>query len=412
VSLLAFFDFFENKHHSKYKKIDYELTKEVCIMDIKDSPSGKVIKAANGSYSAFIPHDLPPQIDWDNELVNSLSRADYILGKLSQEGAKLPNPHLLMRPFVAKEAVLSSRIEGTQTTLGEILAQEAGAQIDSSPADSQEVNNYIVALDYGLERLKELPLSLRLIKEMHAKLMQGVRGAHATPGEFRRSQNWIGSAGCTLNSAKYVPPTVEELMNVLGAFENFLHDRTLPPLIHIALCHYQFEAIHPFLDGNGRIGRLLIVMLLIERKLLLSPCLYISAFFEATRDEYYRQLYNVSSKGTWNEWLSYFINGVALQGLDVLSRTERINALIAHWQSCVDGETIHIIVTYLAVNPYITTKKMAERLGVAFTTVQRAIEKLEELGIVEKTSDVKRDRMYCATEILNILEEPTKISEF
>jgi Fic family protein len=380
-------------------------------MDIKNSPSGRVIKSASGNYSAFIPNDLPPYIEWDNALVSSLSRADYILGKLSQEGAKLPNPHLLMRPFIAREAVLSSKIEGTQTTLGEILAQEAGAQIDRSPADAQEVNNYIVALDYGLERLKELPLSLRLIKEVHEKLMQGVRGAHATPGEFRRSQNWIGSAGCTLYSAKYVPPTTEELMNVLGAFEDFLHDRTLPPLIHIALCHYQFEAIHPFLDGNGRVGRLLIVMLLIERQLLASPCLYISAFFEATRDEYYRQLYNVSSKGTWNEWLSYFLNGVAVQGLDVLSRSERINALIAHWQSQVDGETVHAIVLLLAVNPYITTKKIAENLGIAFTTVQRAIEKLEGMGIVEQTSDAKRDRVYCATAILNILEEPTKISE-
>lgn len=381
-------------------------------MDIKNSPAGRVIKAASGNYYAFVPHNLPPHIEWDNALINSLSRADYIVGKLSQEGAKLPNPHLLMRPFIAREAVLSSKIEGTQTTLGEILAQEAGAQIDRSPADAQEVNNYIVALDYGLERLKELPLSLRLIKEMHAKLMQGVRGgAHVTPGEFRRSQNWIGTPGCTLLSAKYVPPTVEELMPSLGAFEDFLHDKTLPPLIHIALSHYQFEAIHPFLDGNGRVGRLLIVMLLIEKKLLASPCLYISAFFEATRDEYYRQLYNVSSKGTWNEWLSYFLNGIAVQGLDVLSRTERINNLIIQWQGQVDGDTAHALVTYLAVNPYITAKKVAERLDVAFTTVQRAIEKLEGIGIIKQTSEGKRDRVYCAMDILNILEEPTKISE-
>lgn len=379
-------------------------------MDIKNSPSGRVIKV-NDSYFAFIPNDLPPHIEWNDTLVSSLSRADYIIGKLSQEGAKLPNPHLLVRPFIAREAVLSSKIEGTQATLGEILAQEAGAQISRNPADVQEVNNYIVALDYGLERLKELPLSLRLIKEIHAKLMQGVRGDRATPGEFRRSQNWIGTAGCTLNNAKYVPPTIDELMNVLGAFEKFLHDRTLPPLIHIALCHYQFEAIHPFLDGNGRVGRLLIVMLLVERKLLASPCLYISAFFEATRDEYYRQLYNVSSKGTWHEWLAYFLNGVAVQGLDVLSRIERINNLIIHWQEQVDGETARAIITYLAVNPYITTKKIAEHFDVAFTTVQRAIEKLEEMGIVEQTSEAKRDRVYCAMAILNILEEPTKISE-
>lgn len=379
-------------------------------MDIKNSPAGKVVKSANGGYTAFIPHDLPPQFEWDTTLVNSLSRADYILGQLSREGVKLPNSHVLMRPFIAREAVLSSKIEGTMTTLGEILAQEADIPVERNPDDLREVHNYILALNYGLNRLNEFPLSLRFIKELHGKLMRGVRGEHATPGEFRRSQNWIGSPGCTLMTAKYVPPTPEELMNCLGAFEHFLHDTTLPPLIHIALSHYQFEAIHPFLDGNGRVGRLLIVLLLIEKKLLSSPCLYISAFFEATRDEYYRQLYNVSSKGTWNEWLCYFLNGVATQGSDVLSRTERINNLIIQWQEQVEGETAQAIVTHLAVNPYVTIKKTAEKLGVAFTTVQRAIEKLEDLTIIEQTSQGKRDRVYCAKKILSILEEPTKLS--
>ena len=380
-------------------------------MDINNSPSGKVIKSTNGSYYAFIPHNLPPQFEWNTTLVNSLSRADYMLGQLSREGIKLPNPHLLMRPFIAREAVLSSKIEGTLTTLGEILAQEAGVSVERNPHDLQEVHNYIVALNYGLKRLEELPLSLRLIKEIHGKLMQGSRGAHATPGEFRKSQNWIGSPGCTLMTAKYVPPTPEELMNCLSAFEDFLHDRTLPPLIHIALSHYQFEAIHPFLDGNGRVGRLLIILLLIERKFLPSPCLYISAFFEATRAEYYRQLYTVSSQGTWNEWLCYFLNGIAMQAEDILSRVERINQYIAQWQELVEGETAHTIITHLAVNPYITITKTAEKLGVAFTTVQRIIEKLEELSILTQTSQGKRDRVYCAQKILDILEEPTKITE-
>lgn len=168
--------------------------------------------------------------------------------------------------------------------------------------------------------------------------MQGVRGAHATPGEFRRSQNWSGSAGCTLNTAKFVPPSPDHLADCLRDFENFLHNRQLPPLIHIALCHYQFEAIHPFLDGNGRIGRLLIILLLVEKKMLSSPLLYLSAFFETTRDEYYRQLYSVSAKGTWNDWLVYFLNGVALQCEDVLSRIERINELLRQWGDAIaDG---------------------------------------------------------------------------
>ncbi|MEY2393133.1 Fic family protein [Wolbachia endosymbiont of Tettigetta isshikii] len=301
-------------------------------MDIKESPSGKAINAP-AVYQAFIPNPLPPKFEWDNDLVKSLSRADHILGMLSREVAKLPNLHLLMRPFIAREAVLSSRIEGTQATLGEILAQEVCANVDRNPDDLQEVRNYIASLEYGLKRLQSLPLSLQLIKEIHRMLMQGVRGYHATPGEFRRVQNWIRVPWCTINSAKYVPPTPGELMDCLYSFEKFLHDRTLPPLIHIALCHYQFEAIHPFLDGNGRIGRLLITLLLIERKLLSSPLLYLSAFFEATQSEYYTQLYNISSKGTWHDWFSYFLNGVALKSLDVLSRAEQINNLITGWQS-------------------------------------------------------------------------------
>lgn len=379
-------------------------------MYIKGSPSGKVF----AGYQAFIPSPLPPKFEWDNDLVNSLSRADHILGMLSREGAKLPNPHLLIRPFIAREAVLSSRIEGTQATLGEILAQEAGANVDRNPDDLQEVRNYISALDYGLKRLQSFPLSLQLVKEIHGKLMQGIRGSHATPGEFRRVQNWIGSSGCTIDTAKYVPPMPGELMGCLDSFEKFLHDRTLPPLIHIALCHYQFKAIHPFLDGNGRIGRLLITLLLIERKLLSSPLLYLSAFFEATRSEYYDQLYNISNRGTWHDWFSYFLNGVVLQSLDALSRAERINILIANWQTEVSSKTEGVasgIVRYLAVNPYFTIRKVVENLGVVFTTAQRAIVKLEDLGIVSQTSQGKRDRVYCATDILNILEEPTKITE-
>jgi Fic family protein len=201
-------------------------------------------------------------------------------------------------------------------------------------------------------------------------------------------------------------------MDTLKDFEAFLYDQSLPPLIHIALCHYQFEAIHPFLDGNGRIGRLLITLLLMQHNLLPSPLLYLSAFFEATREEYYKQLYNVSCHGTWQEWLMYFLNGVALQALDVLSRAERINTLINNWQDQVGGTnsaTMHEIVSYFAVNPFLTTKKIVENLGVAFTTAQRAIKKLEELGIIQQINASKRDRVYCVTEILAILEEPTKV---
>lgn len=380
-------------------------------MDISNSPSGRIVKSPKG-YNAFIPNNLPPKFEWDNKLVNSLSRADFLLGKLAREGSKLPNPHLLMRPFITREAVLSSKIEGTQATLGEILAASAGAYVKQNPDDLQEVQNYIKALDYGLKRLDEIPLSSRLIKEIHDQLMQGVRGSHATPGEFRRSQNWIGSPGCTLNTAKFVSPPPENLIECLGELEKFLHDRTLPPLIHIALCHYQFEAIHPFLDGNGRVGRLLIVLLLIEHKMLPSPLLYLSAFFEASRDEYYRQLYNVSREGTWNNWLIYFLNGIAVQSEDVLSRAERINELLTKWQITManSGSSVLVeMIKHFAVNPYFTINKIAEDFAIAYSTVQRAVQKLEAAGIIKKTNDNKRDKVYCATEILNILEEPTKI---
>ncbi len=277
----------------------------------------------------------------------------------------------------------------------------------------QEVNNYIIALDYGIKRLNQLPLSLCLIKEIHERLMQGVRGSHSTPGEFRRTQNWIETPGCTLLTAKYVPPTPEELMESLGKFELFLHDRTLPPLVHIAMCHYQFEAIHPFLDGNGRMGRLLITLILIERNMLPSPLLYLSAFFEATRSEYYKQLYNVTIQGSWGDWFSYFLDGVALQSSDALSRAERINNLLVEWQINIgtSSSTVHVIIKQLAVNPYLSVKKVSESLNIAYTTAQRAIEKLEKMGVVSQTSEKKRDRIYCATQILTILEEPTKLTE-
>ncbi len=380
-------------------------------MDIKKSIAGKVIQAPKG-YRAFVPHPLPPTIEWSNQLVSSLSRADYILGKLAREGSQLPNPHLLMRPFVTREAVLSSKIEGTQSTIGEVLAHDAGAPVHQNPADLQEVQNYIVALDFGLKRLSDLPLSLRLIKEIHAQLMQGVRGEHATPGDFRKSQNWIGAPGSTLNTAKFVPPPVDEMLDCLGELEKFLHDRQLPALIHMALCHYQFEAIHPFLDGNGRVGRLLIVLLLIEQQMLPSPVLYLSAFFEATRDEYYRQLFNVSSQGSWHDWLIYFLNGVAVQAEDVLSRAERINGLLQQWKLHMASNVSSVpmaIVEQVTVNPYLTINKVARDLEVAYSTAERGVRKLADANIIQQVGGNKRDKVYCATEILGILEEPAKI---
>ena len=362
-----------------------------------------------GGYQAFVPNPLPPEINWVPSLVRALSEADRLTGRLAGEGGRLPNPHLLIRPFIRREAVLSSRIEGTQATLGELLAAEAGAAVERSPDDLREIGNYVAALEHGMKRLKTLPLSLRLVRELHRKLMTGVRGSQATPGEFRRSQNWIGPPGSTIENASYIPPPPDQMMNCLGEWEKFLHDRTLPPLVQIALVHYQFEAIHPFLDGNGRVGRLLITLFLLERGVLPNPLLYLSAFFEATRSDYYGYLRGVTAAGHWRPWLEYFLNGVARQAEDALSRSERINALLTRWREGVIGsssKTPTRIIDLLAENPYWTIKRIAERLDVAFTTAQRAVEMLESASIVALAREAKRDRVYCAKAILDILEEP------
>ena len=378
----------------------------------RDRVPGKKVRCPGG-YLAFAPDPLPPELAWTPILVSALSDADRLIGRLAGEGGKLRNPHLLMRPFLAREAVLSSRIEGTQATLGELLADEAGAHVERSPHDLREVANYVVALEHGIRRLKKLPMSLRLIREVHGKLMEGVRGNIATPGEFRRTQNWIGQAGSTLATATYIPPPPAEMKECLADLERFLHETVLPPLVQVALAHYQFEAIHPFLDGNGRVGRLLITLFLVERGILPTPLLYLSAFFEATRREYYDGLQGVSERGEWERWLGYFLNGVARQSEDALGRAERINRQLSAWRLEIAGissKTPALLLERLSANPFQTANKAALEMGVAFTTVQRAMEKLESLSIVTEISGGKRDRVYCAKALMDILEEPARLA--
>jgi Fic family protein len=369
-------------------------------------------KVPQGKYSAFIPDALPPALDWTPQLIRLLSDADRLIGKLAGEGGRLPNPHVLMRPFIRREAVLSSKIEGTQATLRELLAAEAGIAVERSPDDLREVGNYVVALEHGISRLDKLPICVRLIRELHEKLMTDVRGHHATRGEFRKIQNWIGKPGSTPETASFVPPPPDEVEPCLAAWEKFLHESDLPPLITIALAHYQFEAIHPFIDGNGRVGRLLITLFLIERQILPTPLLYLSAFFEASRRDYYDGLRGVSERGAWQDWIEYFLLGVARMSEDAVNRAGRINAKLAEWQKSVAGESTKTpmrVLELLAANPFITAKGCAEKLGVAFTTAQRAIERLHHLSIVEQAGTAKRDRVYCAKALLEILEEPAQL---
>ena len=369
-------------------------------------PHGRLVREPGG-YEAFIPAALPPPIVWDSETVTALSKADLAIGRLGGEGRRLPNPHLLIRPFVRREAVLSSRIEGTVSSLGDLLAAEAGARVSRNEADVQEVANYVRALEYAVERLGTLPLSLRLVREAHELLMTGVRGNAATPGEFRRTQNWIGAPGSTLSNATYVPPPADALADCLKDWELFLHDRTLPAVVHAGLAHAQFEAINPFLDGNGRVGRLVVTLLLNERGILSAPLLCLSAWFEATRSEYYARLLGTTQAGAWKGWLIYFLNGTAVEAEDATRRIQQIDALMMKWRRRLGGEKSRLPETVLELfteNPFWTTTRVAERLDVAFTTASRAIDRLQAAGIIAPVDGARRNRVYCAEAMLNVLE--------
>jgi Fic family protein len=375
----------------------------------QNSPSGRLVRAID-EYWAFVPNPLPPKLDWSNALVSLTSKADLALGTLSGLGEALPNPHLLIYPFVRKEAVLSSRIEGTQSSLSDLLLFEATKA--EKQRDVREVQNYVHAIEYGLKRLEELPLSLRLIRELHAILMEGVRGERATPGEFRQSQNWIGPPGCTLNDATFVPPSVAKMKEALDQLEKFLHaDTQLPPLVELALIHYQFETIHPFLDGNGRIGRLLITLFLCQRSILNKPLLYLSAFFERHRQEYYDRLLEVSQRGAWRQWLEFFLQAVVKQSDDAVRRARCLLDLHRTYYQTSLGKrlppTAVELVELIFVKPVLNTRVVQEYLKVTFPAAQKAIKALMEEGILAEITGGKRNKAYAAKKILEILEEET-----
>ena len=373
----------------------------------KNSPSGRLVRAIDG-YQAFVPNPLPPKLDWSDALVSLTSKADLALGTLSGLGENLPNPHLLIYPFIRKEAVLSSRIEGTRSSLSDLLLFEATKAERQS--DVKEVQNYVNAIEYGLKRLEELPLSLRLIRELHAILMEGVRGERATPGEFRQSQNWIGPPGSTLDNATFVPPPVPEMKDALDQLEKFLHANTqLPPLIELALVHYQFEVIHPFLDGNGRIGRLLITLFLCQRSILNKPLLYLSAFFERHRAEYYGRLLEVSQRGAWRSWLEFFLQAVVNQSDDAVHRARRLLELQRTYHQTSLAKhlppTAAELVELVFVKPVLNVRVAQESLKVTYPGAQKAINALEQQGILVEITGGKRNKAYAAKKILDILEE-------
>ncbi|NUQ37778.1 MAG: Fic family protein [Caldilineales bacterium] len=378
----------------------------------KPGHPGRLVRIGGGLGScwAYVPDPLPPRIDWGSTLLTVLSAADRALGRLAGIGLNLPNPHLLIGPFMRREAVLSSRIEGTQASLSDLVLFEAVPEAEPRVADVREVYNYVRALEYGLSRLSTLPMSLRLVREMHRLLMQDVRGNSANPGEFRTVQNWIGPPGGSISHATYVPPPPNELVPALNAFESYLHTKSeLPPLVRLAMVHYQFEAIHPFLDGNGRIGRLLISLLLIDWGLLPLPLLYLSAYFERRRQQYYELLLAVSERGAWREWLLFFLRGVTEQAQDASIKAKGLQDLHEDWRkrlAVLGRSNLPLRLTdHLFARPVITIPQAQQVLKVTYLSAQRAIERLVEAGVLTQLGESSYGRTYVAGEILSIIGE-------
>lgn len=377
--------------------------------EFSDKLSGRLIDAPQG-YTAFIPNPLPPPVEFDMGLALALSKADAALSELSGLGGQLPNPHLLISPYIKREAVLSSRIEGTKASLSDLLIDEIddSSTKRTSTDDIKEVRNYVTALEYGIKLLDELPLSLRLIREIHAKLMQGVRGDKATPGEFRKTQNWIGPAGSTPTTAAFVPPPVEDMMLCLGDWEKFLHLRdAIPDLIQCAMMHVQFETIHPFLDGNGRVGRLLVTFFLLERRRLSQPLLYLSAFIDAHKSDYYDLLQRVRTHGEWAPWFRYFLQGVTEIATEAGQQAKELHKLRETYRTQLrDKPNALGLVDELFINPYMTISRAVKVLGKTHPTANTAIKALEKDGVLKEVSGRQWGRYYVCPPILEALEKP------
>lgn len=368
-----------------------------------------------GGHRAFIPAPLPPAppVNLEGLPRDLLSSADYALGRLDGAILTLPNPDLFVFMYVRKEAVLSSQIEGTQSSLQDLLSAEARLLDPRIPADVTEVANYVRAMNHGLARLAELPVSVRLIREIHGVLMEGVRGGKLAPGQLRTSQNWIGPPGCTLREATFVPPPPDVVPQALGDLERFLHtDRTLPPLVQVGLAHAQFETIHPFLDGNGRIGRLLITFLLTERGLLSRPVLYLSHYFRRYRAEYYERLQAVRDAGDWEGWLAFFLRGVAEVSREATDTAAAILRMREEYRTAITerlgraAANGHRIMDNLFQHPVVTVTTVREWLEVTAAGANNLVRRLEEIGLLREITGYRRNRRFRFDPYLRLFEEP------
>jgi Fic family protein len=368
--------------------------------------------AQPSGYRAFAPADLPPDppLDLDENLLSLLSRADQALGRLDGLVKVVPDPDFFVGMYVRREAVLSSQIEGTQSTLEDLL------EVELEPArgfesDVGDIVNYIAAMNYGLERLETLPLSLRLIREIHEALLSGGRGARATPGEFRKTQNWIGPTGAGLSQATFVPPTVPEMNDALDSFERYLHTfGERPLLLDVGMAHAQFETIHPFLDGNGRVGRLLITFILVHYAALRKPLLYLSYFFKLHRSEYYDRLMAIRRSGDWEGWLRFFLRGVAETADEATSTAERIFELRERHRALVMEQGLGSnglkLLSLLFGRPLINVKLATEALDVTFPTANRLVSRFEEVGVLVETTGQRRSRVFRYEPYVRLFDDP------
>ena len=371
------------------------------MLDIKSQRAGKYVNVLSGEmgYKAFEPAPLPPvpQIDIDEEMTILLSKAHRLIGRLDGISEQIPNIDLFVAMYVRKEALLSSQIEGTQATLDDILDPDID---ENTNLDVADVINYIKAMQYSISKLEELPLCNRLLKETHIVLMEGVRGQEKNPGEFRRSQNWIGPQGGSLKNAVYVPPTKETMENAMSDLEKFINSEdVLDPLIKVGFIHYQFETIHPFLDGNGRIGRMLITLWMIVQQLLKYPVLYISYYFKRNRMEYYDRLTDVRIKGHFEEWIRFFLNAVIDSTSDACMTINELTLLHKANYAKIEAlngrkDTLFKLLHYIEKNPIIDIAKTAKALGLQYNTIAKAVEKLNNIGLMKETTSFKRNRRY------------------
>ena len=368
---------------------------------------GRVVSTGGSApYNTFIPKPLRRELALDADTVLLLSEADAALGRLAGAGRTLPDPHLLVNAYITREAVASSRIEGTQASVTEVF--DAAVTGSDARDDVREVRNYITALKHGIDRLDGgFPLSLRLIKEMHGLLLEGVRGHERTPGDFRRSQNWISSPDNRPATARFVPPPVAQMWTALDDWEKYLHDEQprLPLLVRCALLHYQFETIHPFLDGNGRIGRLFIVLYLVERSRLPAPLLYLSSFFDERKPQYYDALQNIREQGDVTTWLRFFLMGVAAQATDAVDRAEQLADLREDFRDRIRGTRSRAaeVIDLLFANPVMTVRHVQRHLGVSQPGASNLLRQLTNVEVLREVPGSVRHRWF-ATDILDVLD--------